>query len=311
LGDSAGDDTFDYTPFWAERDYVSRIGPHMPAVLQVQGMTDPKVYGRQFARYWQRLAAWNIPRRLWLHGGDHQDPDDVAQAQWRAMLHRWMDHWLYGVDNGVMTEPRVDLQRPGQGWERHADWPIPGTSDVRLSFEQGPAGGPGTLTAAPATAPAVDRFTDNPDQSGHAAVADPMTHNPHRLVYWTPPLTAPAHISGTPRISALVSADRPSTPLTALLVDYDSPQIVSRGSIDTKNRYSLQFARPLEPGQRYLITWTMHATDYVFAAGHRIGLVLVANDVDYVTPDPSGATIQLTTTVSGVTLPVVGGQVSR
>jgi X-Pro dipeptidyl-peptidase len=81
---------------------------------------------------------------------------------------------------------------------------------------------------------------------------------------------------------------------------------VARGSVDVKNRYSLSHPVPLVPDRYYDVRWQLQATDYLFAAGHRIGLVLVANDVDRVLPDPAAAGIAIDPEHSAATLPLVG-----
>jgi hypothetical protein len=53
-------------------------------------------------------------------------------------MHRWMDHRLYGIQNGIMSEAMADIQRPDGTWVTDATWPAQGTQDVNPSA--GPAG---------------------------------------------------------------------------------------------------------------------------------------------------------------------------
>lgn len=291
LGDSAGDATYDYTPFWAARNYRRHDNRIRASVLLAQGLTDSKVRGREFSALWSDLARYHVPRKLWLHKGDHVDPIETGGAAWQETVHRWMDYWLYDIDNGIMAEPMVRIQRPDGAWENHADWPEPGTHDVRVPLRSG-------------------RFTDDPAQHENAIIADPSVTQPHRLAYVGDPLSAPLRISGPPRARVRISAGTASTPLTALLIDYPAAPstgkgilpIVARGAVDVKNRHSLRSDVPLTPGRQYTVSWQLHATDYVFPAGDRIGIVLVANDSDYVTPDPAAGGI--TVTSGTLTLPV-------
>lgn len=302
LGDGAADATADYTPFWAERDYRARDGRIRAAVLLAQGLTDPKVFGREFAAFWADLGRHHVPRRLWLHQGGHEDPVITGGAAWQETVHRWLDHWLYGLDNGVTTDPAVTVERPDGSWETHPSWPDPAARPVTLAI-----GG---------------SFTDDPAQHEASMIADPTDPAPHRLVALTGPLGAPARLSGTPSIEVRMAAGTTSTPLTALLVDYGPTPppsggtsggkkpaplpVVTRGSIDVKNRYSLDRAVPLVPGRYYDVRWPLQATDYVFPAGHRIGLVLVANDTDRVLPDPAAGSVTVDPAASAVTLPLDG-----
>jgi X-Pro dipeptidyl-peptidase len=51
----------------------------------------------------------------------------------------------------------------------------------------------------------------------------------------------------------------------------------------------------------------MQPHDYVFPAGHQVGVVLLSSDHDYTIRPAPGAPLHLDTTKSTVTLPIVGG----
>ncbi len=34
-----------------------------------------------------------------------------------------LDYWLYGIENGIMNEPMVDVQRENKTWEKLKNWP--------------------------------------------------------------------------------------------------------------------------------------------------------------------------------------------
>ncbi len=98
--------------------------------------------------------------------------------------------------------------------------------------------------------------------------------------------------------------------VTALLVDYGpggTASIVTRGWIDPQNRDSISTSAPLVRGQLYSLRFGLQPDDYVFAAGHRIGLVVISTDFHYtLRPDP-GTELSLDPRASSVTLPAVGG----
>ncbi len=62
------------------------------------------------SRWWAGLTANNVPRKLWLSQEGHVDPFDYRRTEWVDTLHRWFDYWLQGVQNGIMSEPRVDIE---------------------------------------------------------------------------------------------------------------------------------------------------------------------------------------------------------
>jgi X-Pro dipeptidyl-peptidase len=318
LGDDAGDATYDYTPFWAERNYLPHVGRIRASVLLAQGLTDPKVRGREFSTFWRDLVRYHVPRKLWLHNGGHVDPIEAGAQQWQETVHRWMDYWLYHIPSGIMSEPRVDIQRPNGAWETDTDWPAPTAHDTRLFLRASSTTGTGTLASSPSPA-ATQSLVDDPNQPEGTMIADPAVGQAHRLVYVSPALPQAARLSGTPEISIRTSSSTPSTPLTALLVDYDNSSaitpadksgppptspIITRGSIDAKNRYSLTSQTPLQPGRTYTITWQLHATDYVIPAGHHIGLAIVANDNEYIAGDPAAGTVTIDLGPSNIVLPL-------
>ncbi|WP_165436139.1 Xaa-Pro dipeptidyl-peptidase [Amycolatopsis suaedae] len=345
LGDQAADDPFDHTPFYDVRDYRPKAGNVKASVFVVHGQEDWNVKPANFSRWWTELANHQVPRKLWLHNGTHIDPISARPQEWQRQVGRWMDHWLHGIENGIMDEPMVDLERPDGTWETHPTWPAPEAKPTDLWLDS--RFGEGTLGTAKPTQ-SFDRFTDDINQFENAMMAEPELRKPFRLAYRTDPLRQDVRISGTPSLEVEFAANRTSTPLTALLVDYgpgprmlptqqepidlyrsscteadianrtgcaappekvadDKPYVlVTRGSVDTKHRDGLESSKPLTPNLQYTVRWPTHPKDYVFKAGHRIGVVLVANDREYVTTDPARATVIVSHGPSRLTLPVVG-----
>ncbi|WP_086823065.1 Xaa-Pro dipeptidyl-peptidase [Allokutzneria sp. NRRL B-24872] len=349
LGDRANDDTYDYTKFWAERDYRPDAAKVKASVFVVHGQEDWNVKPGHFSKWWYELQKLDVPRKIWLHRGAHSDPIGIRKAEWEGVMHRWMDHWLLGLQNGVMAEPMADIQRPDGAWETHASWPDAAAKKAKLFLGAGGQGEPGALKPQPVADPAKQVITDLKTQSESAAAGDPELAKANRLAYLTAPLLEAVRLSGTASVSVNASADTTSAPLTALLVDYGqatrtealgkSPielmtdsceqadlrrrtgcaappvevtaatpyKVITRGSIDMKNHQSLSQGQDLVPGRTYNVTWELHPKDYVFPAGHRIGLVLVQNLPSYITPDAKANKVEITLAPSSLELPIVGG----
>ncbi|MEJ3746931.1 CocE/NonD family hydrolase C-terminal non-catalytic domain-containing protein [Actinomycetes bacterium KLBMP 9797] len=70
-----------------------------------------------------------------------------------------------------------------------------------------------------------------------------------------------------------------------------------------KNRLSLTSDVPLTPGQQYTPTVVLEPRDYTFPAGSRLGLIVSANNWDYIEPDYSAAELAVQFGVSSLTLP--------
>jgi X-Pro dipeptidyl-peptidase len=65
---------------------------------------------------------------------------------------------------------------------------------------------------------------------------------------------------------------------------------------------------PVEIGREYGFDWPTFPNDFVFGAGHRIGIVLVGNYTSFNSiPGTIGSRITLDTRASKVRLPIVGG----
>jgi X-Pro dipeptidyl-peptidase len=83
---------------------------------------------------------------------------------------------------------------------------------------------------------------------------------------------------------------------------------VSKGILDSSNRDSLFTAAPAVIGTKYRFAFPTFPNDHVFAAGHRIGIVLVANYTQFSSiAGTTGTTVTLDSRLSKVRLPVVGG----
>lgn len=299
IGDSEADDTNDYTPFYAERNFRDQASQITASVFLVHGQQDWNVKTTQSGRYWNELVANNVPRKLYLHDGEHLDPF-WSDLTGRDQVGRWMDYWLYNIDNGVMDEPQATIIRPDGQRDTDAVWPPADAAEVSLHF-----GPNGTLTPTPASG--SQQFTDLQSQTESEMTADPQTAKPNRLAFLTPVLTSEHRLSGIGRVHVTFTADSTSTPLSALLVEYRDGQpvrIVTRGAIDTKNRDSLSTPTPLVPGQQATATVELEPKDYVFAAGSRLGVVVVANNNQYIDVDPLAGQVTVQFGVSRAVLPL-------
>ena len=338
----AGDPTGTYNEFWDERDYLKDADKVKASVFVVHGLNDMNVKPNHWVQWWDALAKHDVPRKLWLAQLAHVDPFDFRREYWVETLHRWFDYWLQGVDNGIMDEPMVDIEREAGKWTTEKNWPHPESDPVPL-YLTGQQGS-GTLELEPPaedTSMFEDRFEEE-DQM----ISAPDTARRERLIYLTPRLRKPLRISGHLPVELTASVDRPDTNLTALLVDYgpakrvlpevrtgtkeschgeSTPQdnscyritsegvgtrpeeIVSRGWLDAKHHSSLREITPLVPLTSYEFKWEMFGDDYVFAKGHRIAIVISGSDGTYTVPEPSMANVTVSLGPSRVILPVVGG----
>jgi X-Pro dipeptidyl-peptidase len=291
--------TGDNTQFWRDRDYVGKASRVTASVFITHGLEDWNVKTKHFATWWDALAKAGVQRKLWLHPGGHGSSRHEA---WAAARHRWIDHYLYDVDNGIDREQIATIERSDATVTSYADWPDPAAAPVALPF------GAGKLGAA--SPKATESFVDNGSEvTAEQLAADPDTTSPNRLAYTTTPLTSDVRLSGTPTLELRASIDNASAAnVTALLVDYGptGATIVTRGWTDPRNRGSANVTQPVQPGQLYWLRFDQQPKDHVFAAGHRIGLVLLSTDYDYTLRPSPGTRISVRVDKSTLTLPLVG-----
>jgi X-Pro dipeptidyl-peptidase len=221
LDAGADDATGNYNAFWAERDYVKDAAKVRASVFLYHGINDTNVETKHFAAWWSALAARHVPRKIWLSQGGHVDPFDIRRADWVSTLHRWFDFWLQGLPNGVMREPMASIEHTPGTWTDEPAWPAPSARALRLPLGAGD-GHTGTIGSPPAHGDRIATITDRPDPAltEDAIVAEPNTAQPWRQVFLSPVLRHPVRISGSPSVTLRIRADRPSTELSARLVDY-------------------------------------------------------------------------------------------
>ena len=160
-----GDENGDYSPFWYERNYLDDVDKVTASVFLVHGLQEENVRADHASKMWYALQDQGVERKLWLSRTGHIEPFDYRRAEWIDTLHRWFDHYLQGIDNGIDSEPMVDIEVKAGEWEQHADWPIAGTKHVDLYLRDG-GGGTGSLALTPGKGkPTTASFVDDPNQT--------------------------------------------------------------------------------------------------------------------------------------------------
>jgi X-Pro dipeptidyl-peptidase len=314
----------DYNRFWHDRDYVVRARKVDASVMVVHGLNDWNVKTTHFAQWWDALSRHRVPRRIWLHNGGHGGPGNNAEVTlpdgrtwtYRETENRWFDHWLWDVDNGIMREPTAVVQREDDSYSTYRDWPDPAARDVDLRLRADDPAAPGTLTTRDGRRHVEQSFVDEGRTIPPSdLVADPDTPNPYRLAYVSPLLEDDVRVSGRPEMRLRMAIEnRPDANLTAYVVDYgppgstDEPFVVTRGWMDPQNRTGASRTRPVRQGRDYTYRWTLEPKDYIFPAGHRIGLVIMSSDQEYTLLPLGGTELTVTPGASELTLPIVGGR---
>ncbi|QKW37543.1 Xaa-Pro dipeptidyl-peptidase [Actinomadura sp. NAK00032] len=224
LDEGEDDATGNYNAYWKTADYrdgtIARASRVRASIFAAHGVNDLNVKDDQFAEWWSALARRGVQRKVWLSQRGHVDPFDTRRDAWVATLHRWFDHELQKIPNGIMREPRADIETGPDRWITQRDWPSRDARDIVL--RPGPDGVLGLTRAAKG---ATAAFTDAPGPRGgghseSAMVADPTAAQPYRAAFVSAPLPRTGRLSGTPEARLRIKLDKPTANLTALLVDY-------------------------------------------------------------------------------------------
>ncbi len=119
--------TGDDSPFWRARDYLSAARRVRASVFLVHGLDDWNVKTKAFAAWWERLRG-----RAPSCGCTPAATARPIEDEFDVTVHRWFDHELHGVPNGVLDEPRVRVERPDGAFDDGPAWPAPGARAVAV-----------------------------------------------------------------------------------------------------------------------------------------------------------------------------------
>ncbi|HVS20056.1 MAG TPA: Xaa-Pro dipeptidyl-peptidase [Planctomycetota bacterium] len=298
----------DLNDFWEGRDYVGQLDGVRAAVLLSHGLNDWNVMPEHSLRVYERLRALGVPSQLYLHQGGHGGPPPLEQQN------RWFTRWVCGIENGVENDPRAWVVREGAKRDAatpYLDWPNPDAVMVELFPGKG-GSKVGTL-GLEASKSLRESLTD--DASVPAAELAMSESSQHRLLYATPELQAPLHLSGTVRLRLRLASDRPAANLSVWLVALPweekgrvSRNIVTRGWADPQNALSERETQPLEKDRFVDLAFGLQPDDQILPEGARLGLMVFSSDHDFTLWPEPGTELTLDLAGCALELPVVGGE---
>jgi len=260
---------------------------------------------------------------------NHVFPDGPAwepRIEWRDRAVAWWDHWLKGVENGIMEEPRLAVYMrqwyspglekdkiPGN-WRGEEGWPPKGATAVAFypqmdhSLSRTAAStGKHELSYVPSAGVAAGGTNLWWGELRH----DQRPADAYSLVYDSAPLEEDLPILGTPQVHLNASATAPLANWMARLSDVapdGSVTMVTGAGLNGAQRNSSSKPEDLEPGRMYPLQIDLHFTSWVFPRGHRVRLAISNAQWPMMWPTPYPMTTSLTlggAQASRVVLPVV------
>jgi X-Pro dipeptidyl-peptidase len=298
----------DYNEFWSGRDYLNDLGPMKAALFMSHGFNDWNVMPEHSNRIYQACKAKGLPCRIYYHQGGHGGPPPLE------MMNRWFTRFLYGVENGVEQEPRSYIVRedadPSQP-NVYEDYPHPEARPVTFHPSKG-GNGVGSLRPTAAPKQGTEKLVD--DVAFIARELAKAEKSDNRLLYATPPLKQPLHVSGIVRVKMKLACNQPATNLSVALVSLPivegakiTDNLITRGWADPQNHKSLTESEPLVPGRFYELNFDLQPDDQIVPAGKRIGLLVFGSDRDYTLWPPAGTELTVDLDGTSIDLPIVGG----
>ncbi|MEU5268049.1 CocE/NonD family hydrolase [Streptomyces hygroscopicus] len=279
------------------------------------------------------LGHLDVPRKgligPWSHKYPHLGEPGPAIGYLQEVV-RWWDHWLKGVDNGVMDGPMLRTwmqdsvppstsyeERPGR-WVSEPQWPSPNVEPVAHPLTRHRIGDPGDTP--PGQEPHGAALTvQSPLSVGQFAGKwasynappdlpyDQREEDGGSLVFDTEALTERVEILGSPSVELELSVSEPVAMVAARLSDVAPDGRATRvtyGLLNLTHRDAIGTPEPLEPGRRYRARVQLNGVAQAFPPGHRIRLSLSTSYWPLAWPPPKPVLLSVYEGASTLTLPV-------
>lgn len=253
----------DYDAFWKERDYLRHADRVKVPVLVAHGLLDFNVKTWEGTQWFQALRG---EKAMVIGQWPHSNPRS-HWVEWDALLERWFERWLYGVDNGVEDEPAVHVQTNDRKWHEHETWGEAPLRSYRLNEEPFAYVDDGTLTES-------EMLRSNTNLDRFVRVEVPGTSN--------------IRLQGRPVLRLQAAASETSTHFVAVLLDVakgGATQVVSRAFMNARYRDGFEKGKDLEPGRGYTFDLEFIDKDWIVAKDHHLEVVIASSSNTWVFPD--------------------------
>jgi len=313
-----------YDAYWKRGSIAEDYGAIACPVYAVSGWAD--AYTNFVLRL---LANLKVPCKGLVGPWPHAFPNAAAApgpaVDFLGEAVRWWDHWLKGIDTGIMQEPRLRAWmqesvapaathplRPGR-WVAENAWPSPRIRTWSLAFGAGTLGDDANddassplMVASPVTTGADGgewcAFGSDGEHPG-----DQRADDGRSLVFDSEPLVDRCEILGTPLVTLAFSVDRPLAMIAVRLNDAapdGASTRVTYGLLNLAHRTSREAPAPLVPGRRTVATVRLNDIAHAFPAGHRIRLAISTVYWPIAWPSPAPATLAVDANASALHLPL-------
>jgi predicted acyl esterase len=197
-------------------------------------------------------------------------PQEYEPRPWRTgidVVLRWYDHWLKGINTGIMDEPPIKLFLMGANrWRYEHEWPLLRTQRTEYYLRT------------------WERLSPEPEVENNfpdSYLQEPVFVSARRggLKYLSDPLSEDLEVTGTVEVHLYAAIDQDDTNWRVRLTDINesgmettSPHSLTEGWLRASYRSLSGKPEQLVPGEMYEYTFRLPEVCNVFKAGHRIKL---------------------------------------
>jgi putative CocE/NonD family hydrolase len=297
--------------WWQSQCYQNKFDLIRVPVLHISGWYDDEQIGTPLnfagmvahggtalARKSQKLLMGPWPHNVMAQPTKLGEVDfgTSAKLDLPAVLVRWYDHWLKGIDTGLMSEPPVRIFVMGANrWREENEWPPARARTVKYFLHgRGHANslyGDGSLSTAEPSDEPPDRYTSDParpvpfiTEPTFAQIGGPddyrsLERRDDVLVYTTEPLTEDTEVTGPVRVRLHAASSAPDTDFMAKLLDVWPDGYAQRlcdGMVRARFREGMKRPSQIEPGRIYAYDIDCWHTCQLFKKGHHIRLEIAS-----------------------------------
>jgi len=203
--------------------------------------------------------------------------------QYHEEIIRWNDHWLKGIDTGIMDEPPIKIFVMGRNqWRYDQEWPLPNTTWTKFY-----------LRSWERLSRETEKYYEEPDC--FVQMPPTMTRTVQSLQYMTEPLAEDIEVTGPIALYIYASIDAEDTNWIVSILDVDqngSEKELTRGWLKASHRqidkekskpwqpyHPHTKPSPVVPDQIYQYAIEIRPTSNLFRAGHRLKLQIASLDL--------------------------------
>src|SRR3954451_23564082 len=258
--------------YWKPRNMINGLRGKKTPLFMTQGLLENNTKPDGAAEAFNAVTG---PKRAWIGMWDHVRGNDtdsdgrllMGRKGWFDETMRFYDLYLKGQSSSTQ-DPRVAVETNDGKWRAESDWPPADGFDATASLKPG-------------------KYQDDGQNNGSGDGGTP----PYGLGIWTfsPAFDHEVRLSGTPRATVDVDASSGDN----LYVDVYDVGPDNKATLFSRGAYLLNGSGK--------VAFDLYDQDWVFPAGHRIGVLVTGAQAEWWNQPPTGD--QVTVKSASLTLP--------